>query len=372
VDEWRSPGRLLTAGSLVLLALVATVALVNQPNLSADGGPRPGPTAVTSPFRPPLNSLRMLAAARGLRVGTAVNVDALLSDPRYEQVLAQQFSSLTPEVAMKWEATEPEQGRYDWSRADRIIATAERYGQQVYGHTLVWHDGLPDWLITAGFGREDLAGLLQRHVQDEVSRYRGKVWAWDVVNEPLDMDGTLRDSIWSRALGPGYIADALRWTRAADPKVKLYLNDYQIEGLSPKSDGMYRLVRGLLAHGVPLDGVGFQVHWTTDALPANMVKNLRRFTALGLDVSITEADVRVPMPPSRKKLDAQASVYRQAMDACLAVKRCVSFSVWGFTDKYSWIPSVKPGTGAACLFDASFKPKAAYTAITRSLSRSSR
>ena len=315
-----------------------------------------------------LPPLRELADARGIRLGSAVNNEAL-KDATYRDVLSREFNAVTPETAMKWSTVEPRRGEYDRSAADDVVAFAEQHGQYVYGHTLVWHKQVPDWVVDAGYDTAQLREVLRRHVTDEVSYFRGRVWAWDVVNEVLDEDGTLRDSIWARRLGPGYIADVFRWAREADPDVKLFINDYGIEGVNTKSDAMYTLVRRLQAEGVPIDGVGFQVHWSLDPLPETLVANLERFAALGLDVAITELDVRMPEPVTTEQLRRQASLYAQVVDACLTVPRCVSVTVWGFTDAYSWVPARYPGSGAATLFDADHRPKPAYAAVAEVLWR---
>jgi endo-1,4-beta-xylanase len=359
-------GQLLAAGGVVVLALVVGFVVVGA---GRDSGhvTTPAPVATSEP--PPAQSLRTLARAHDLRIGTAVRSDALVRDRQYQTVLAREFNSVTAEDAMKWANVERSLGRYDWAGADRVVDFAAQHDQQVYGHTLVWYHTLPAWLTNGRFKQPEVAWYLRRHITDEVSRYRGKVWAWDVVNEPLSATGGLRGGFWLDSLGPSYIADSFRWARAADPKAKLFLNEFDTEGVNAKSDALYRMVKGLLALGVPIDGVGFQTHWTTSPLPASLQQNLSRFAALGLDVAITEADARIVMPATTSDLNAQAKVYGQALDACLAVPRCVSFTVWGFTDKYSWIPRSWPGTGTACLLDDQFKTKPAYAALSRSLSR---
>lgn len=314
-----------------------------------------------------LPPLRTLADARELRLGSAVNVTAL-ADPDYQTVLAREFNAVTAETAMKWNAVEPEPGVFERSAADELIAFAEQHGQQVYGHTLVWHKQVPEWVAHGRFDNDQLREVLHDHVRSEVSYFRGRVWAWDVVNEPLAEDGTLRDSLWSRRLGPGYIADALRWARSADPDAALFLNDYGIEGINPKSDAMYALVSRLLADGVPIDGVGFQVHWGLRPLPESMLANLERFAALGLDVVISELDVRVPEPPTDVDLRSQAILYGQVVEVCLAVPRCVSVTVWGFSDAYSWVPGRYPDSGSANLFDENYRPKPAFQAVAEALS----
>jgi endo-1,4-beta-xylanase len=314
---------------------------------------------------PTAPALRALALPYGVRLGTAVNSDALLRDPSYAEVVAREFGAITAEYAMKWGRLEPSPGVYDWTAADYVVNFAAHNGQQVYGHTLVWHDANPAWLNAGTLGPDEAAELLRRHITEVVTHFRGRVWAWDVVNEPLEPDGSLRESVWSRSLGPDYIARSLRLARAADPSARLFINDFGIEGVNRKSDALYLMVREWLAAGVPIDGIGFQTHLSTSlGLPAGFSRNLQRFAELGLDVAITEADVRIPLPVTPEKLVAQAKMYGDAIKACLAVPRCVSFTVWGVSDRYSWVPTVHPDAGAACVLDADLRPKPAYAALT--------
>ncbi|CAL9574187.1 Endo-1,4-beta-xylanase A [Streptomyces sp. enrichment culture] len=308
--------------------------------------------------------LRQLAADDRLRVGTAVDTTALAQDAPYRALAGSEFSSVTPENVMKWEVIEPRRGEYDYAAADRLVRFAERHGQKVRGHTLVWHSQLPAWLTSGDFTPDELRAILRRHITDTVRHFKGRIWHWDVVNEAFNDDGTLRDSIWLRELGPGYIADAFRWAHAADPRAKLFYNDYNIEWAGPKSDAVLDLVRTLRAEGVPVHGVGFQGHLGIQyGLPDGVADNFRRFDALGVQTAVTEADVRMVVPADEEKLRAQAEGYRLLLDACLRARHCVSFTVWGFTDKYSWVPDTFEGEGAANVLDEEYRPKPAYRAL---------
>lgn len=320
------------------------------------------------------DTLRALAARDHLRVGTAVDTDALAAEPGYRHLVGQQFSTVTPENVMKWQLVEPTRGTYDWAAADGLVRYAQRHGQKVRGHTLVWHSQLPDWLTGGSFTAAQLRALLHKHIVDEVHHFRGHIWQWDVVNEAFNDDGTLRDTIWSEAFGgDSYIADAFRWAHRADPHALLFYNDFNIEGVGAKSDAVYDLVRQLRHDGVPIDGVGVQTHLDIQfGFPDTMRQNLQRFAALGLDVAITEADVRVNVPATADELSKQASYYSQAMQACLAVRHCISFTVWGFTDAHSWVPGVFAGEGAACLYDENLRPKPAYFAVRDDLAHRTR
>lgn len=307
-----------------------------------------------------VTTLREAAAARGLQVGSAVSASALEADPAYRDRVAAEFNTVTTENEFKWSVLEPVRGRYDFSRADRIVDFAAAHHQAVRGHTLVWHSSLPEWLTTGTFSQAELRDILRNHVQTVVSRYRGRVAVWDVVNEPLAEDGTPRDGFWLSRLGPGYLADAFHWARAVDPAAQLYLNEYGTETNAAKARGLHELVRDLRARGVPVDGVGFQTHKLLTSRLSALGDVLRRFADLGLDVAITELDVRVPVPADATELAQQAEVYAWAAQACLAVPRCRSITTWGFTDARSWIPAQYPGWGAATLLDESLAAKPAY------------
>ncbi len=295
-------------------------------------------------------------------VGSAVPASVLANESDYRAVLTREFDNVTPENEMKWGVVEPNRGQYDWSGADAIVAYAQQYGKSVRGHTLVWHSQLPGWV--GGLSATDLRAAMRQHISTEMTRYRGKIRAWDVVNEVFNDDGTRRASVFQQKLGDGYIADAFRSARGADPSAKLYINDYNTEGQNAKSDAVYNLVRTLKQQGVPIDGVGFQTHLSIQyGFPSSMRANLARFAALGVDVAITEADVRIPLPADSTELATQASYFKQAWDACHVVSRCVEFTTWGFTDRHSWVPGTFPGEGAACLFDETLKPKPAYTRL---------
>ena len=193
--------------------------------------------------------------------------------------------------------------------------------------------------------------------------------SWDVVNEALDGNGRLRDTIWRTVIGDDYIEMAFRWAHEADPAAKLFYNDFDAEGLGTKSDAVYIFVQNLLAKGIPIHGVGLQMHVSQDFAPApqNVITNMQRFAALGLYIHVSEMDVRLVMPPSPQTLALQAQVYANAMQACLAVSACTQFTTWGFTGKFSWIPAFFPGFGAALPFDEDYHPKLAYHALLATL-----
>ncbi|MDP9842148.1 endo-1,4-beta-xylanase [Streptosporangium lutulentum] len=342
-------------------------------------------------------SLRTLAARHNLAIGTAIDMDALrdAASPQYRALAASQFSSVTAENVMKWEALEPTRGVYNWGPADELIDFARKNKQKVRGHVLVWQNQLPTWLtqgVNDGtISNTELRDILRKHITTVVKRFKGKIWQWDVVNEavsdPWDSPSSIHlKGFWAQHLGPGYIADAFRWARAADPEALLFYNDYNIEafsdrGPSDKTWYTYNMAKQLRASGVPIDGVGSQGHLATqygnyDAFQALEV--LDAFSDLGLATAFTEVDVRSLMTDGVRagdaneinpRLQASAANYSVLLQACLANRRCLSYTVWGLTDKHSWVPSwfSNPPEGLATLYDESYLPKRAYNVVKADL-----
>ena len=312
-------------------------------------------------------TLRDLAAARGIAIGTAVAPGRLRDDAGYRDRLGVEFSSVTPEDALKWSVVEPVRGQYDFTDADHLVDFAMRHGQSVRGHTLVWHQSLPDWLTGGGFHAFELRTILKGHIETVMTRYRGRIAVWDIANEVLADDGTLRRGFWLDNLGPQYIADAFRWARAADPQAKLYLNEYGAEHDGAKAQGLRALVKDLKAQGVPIDGVGFQTHVMASNRLPGLGDMLRGVAALGVDVAITELDVGMQLPVDALSVHQQAYAYGAAARACLSTPRCRSLTVWGFTDAVSWIPTHYFGFGAATLLDETLAAKGAYHSLACAL-----
>ncbi|MFE9399939.1 endo-1,4-beta-xylanase [Streptomyces flavidovirens] len=231
-----------------------------------------------------------------------------LSDAVYLKLLGSEFGQTTPGNAMKWYANEPERGVFDFTAADEVVAFAKAHHQKIRGHTVY------------------------------------------------------------KTFGPGYIADALRWAHEADRHAKLYLNDYNVDWIGPKSDAYYILIKQLKADGVPVEGFGIQGHLALQyGFPADVQQNMQRFADLGVEVAITELDIRMILPATPSMLATQATWYADYVKACLAVRKCVGITIWDSTDKYSWIPSVFPGEGAALPYDENLLPKPAYYSIKKAL-----
>jgi endo-1,4-beta-xylanase len=309
--------------------------------------------------------MRNCAQTDGVQIGAAAAARGLQDDPRYAETLTQYFSMVTPENAMKFGPIHPAQNLYDFDNADYIADFAQANGMQVRGHTLVWHNQLPRWVEKGDWTKEELMEVLRDHIYTVVGRYRGRVAAWDVVNEALNEDGTLRDTIWLRVIGPEYIEMAFRWAHEADPDALLFYNDYNAEGINRKADGVYALVEDLVQRDVPIHGVGLQMHLdlTRHLDSESVAANIERLSTLGVQVHITEMDVRIPTPVTEEKLKAQAAVYGDMLRVCLSSENCTAFVLWGFTDNYSWVPSAFPGYGSALIFDEHYEPKPACEAL---------
>jgi endo-1,4-beta-xylanase len=332
----------------------------------------PTPSLIPTPTAILRQSLRLLAEKRGLMVGVAV-APGWLEDPEYANLLTHDFNAVVPEVAMKFEVIHPEPYRYDFSQGDAIVKFARENGMKVRGHTLVWGNQLPEWILQGDYTREQWIEILREHITTVVGHYRDEqnlektVIAWDVVNEAVGKQGELFDNFWLQKIGPEYIPLAFKFAHAADPEALLFYNDNAGEGLNQKSQGIYNLVQGLVNSDTPIDGVGLQMHTAAGVAPTTqeLVANMKRLGDLGLAVHITEMDVRTQYSnkSTPEKLQDQATVYRQVMAACLQSPNCTGFFTWGLTDRYSWIPGFTGNPDAPLLFDENYQPKPALDAI---------
>lgn len=315
--------------------------------------------------------LRDYAEQCGLTIGTAVDVDALRDEPLYRTTLAREFNSVTPENAMKFRNLSRAPNQYDFSDADTMVDFALANDMQIRGHTLVWHQALPDWLTSGNFSKDDIQTILIRHIHTLVGRYQDKIAIWDVVNEAVNYDGHLRDSLWLEALGKNYIEMAFRAAHEADPQAKLFYSDYDGEALNTKSNAIYTLMKELLERDTPIDGVAFHLHIRLDDIPNwdDVQSNIQRLQALGLEVQMSEVDVRTQDVNLlvAEKIVQQADVYGAAAHVCLGTTACTSFSTWGFTDLHTWINGLTGTPDLPLLFDADYQPKPAYQAVSDAL-----
>src|SRR6266542_214077 len=348
-----------------ILSIVFAGTLLVQPGCNDKNTPvSPTPATITPPAGVDVEPLRVAAQASGKLVGTAVPSN-LLGDARYAGGLGRHFSYLTAEYEMKWDSIERTRGSNDFSAGDVIVSYGQANGMQIKGHALIWHGSIPAWI--GALSAADLRVAFESHIRSVAEHYRGRVRAWDVVNEAIAVDGSgLRDTIFRQKLGDQYIADAFRLARQADPQALLFYNDYGGEGLNQKSDRIYDLVQGLKAQGVPIDGVGLQMHITASNSPSDsaVAANMRRLAELGLLVNISEMDVRTRDLPGtpQSKLDAQKAVYKSIVAVCVAEPRCDAVTFWGFTDAHSWIDAQYVADDPL-LFDEQYAPKPAFYGV---------
>jgi endo-1,4-beta-xylanase len=299
------------------------------------------------------STLGASAAERGGRFfGTAVAAGKL-SDSAYTTILNREFNQVTPENEMKIDATEPQRGQFTYGNADRIVQHATSRGMKVRGHTLAWHSQQPGWMQS--LSGSDLRQAMLNHITQVATHFRGQVTWWDVVNEAYadGSCGARRDSNLQRT-GNDWIEAAFRAADAADPNAQLCYNDYNIDNWNDaKTQAVYRMVQDFKSRGVPIDCVGLQSHFTGGSnYPSNYRTTLSSFAALGVDVHITELDIR----------NAPADAYRNVVTDCLAVARCRGITVWGIRDSDSWRSSESP-----LLFDGAGNKKAAYNAVLTAL-----
>lgn len=314
-----------------------------------------GPEGVPPAAMPPLGlpGLRDAAGAAGIRYGCAVQAGPLA--PPSAGLLASavqvECSILVPEGALKWAALRPSADRFDFWGADAILAFAQAHGQSVRGHALLWHQALPLWFTSAATSAT-AAGLLARHVEAVCGRYAGRLQGWDVVNEVVDADvpDGLRDTVWRRLLGPGYVAQAFGLARDADPSAVLCLNEYGLEADGLATDAKRRAVllvlSRLLDAGAPVQSLGLQAHLTAgdryDTLPGFLAK----VSALGLRVGVTELDVsdeRLPGVPLDRRDAAVATCYASFLQSALLQPGLVGeVLTWGLSDVNSWLQTHWP------------------------------
>lgn len=324
-------------------------------------------------------------------IGTALDsVQNLEQNKKEAKLIPYQFSALTPENAMKAQKIHPKWGQYYYTQADKIVQYANENGIKLNGHTLIWHSQLPDFVHQIN-SVDSFKMFFEDHIRTLAARYDGKIYSWDVVNEALNDDGSLRKSIFLDKLGENYIVEAFRLAQQYAPDTKLYYNDYNIEQ-PKKRAGAIRIIRQIQASGVRIDGVGIQGHWNVRSVPfGDIEKSIQEFAALGIEVMFTELDLGVlpnpwdsdgaeisktgtyskEMDPFKKGLPDsvarfQAQQYEKLFRLFLKYKKEISrITFWGVNDGQSWLNGWPiPGrTNYPLLFDRDFNPKPAFYRI---------
>ncbi|KAF2198010.1 putative endo-1,4-beta-xylanase [Delitschia confertaspora ATCC 74209] len=325
--------------------------------------------AIASPLQKrAIDGLNTRAVAAGKAYFGSATDNGELTDTAYAAGLnnTADFGQITPGNSMKWDSIEPSRGVFSYAKGDVIANLAKANGQKLRCHTLVWHSQLPSWVSNGNFDNATLIEIMTNHITNEVSHFKGQCYHWDVVNEALNEDGTFRESVFYKTVGPAYIPLAFAAAAAADPAAKLYYNDYNIESAGLKSTGAQNIVKLVQQYGAHIDGVGMQAHFIVGSTPSQAAQeaNMKAFVDLGMEVAITELDIRATTPISDADVAKQVVDYGNTVRACKAVERCVGVTIWDWTDKYSWIPSVFSGQGSALPWDGDLKKKdAVYSAI---------
>ncbi|TID26475.1 glycoside hydrolase superfamily [Venturia nashicola] len=263
-------------------------------------------------------------------------------------LIKQIFGQVTPENSMKWDSIQPKKETFQWFWPDYVVEYAQNNSLLVRGHTFLWHSQLPQW-VQSITDKTELRSVLEKQITTAMTRYKGRIYAWDVANEILDESGNFRQSVWSKVLGGDEMVKiAFEAAKKADPTAKLYINDYNLDSATyPKTLSMIKKVTSWRAAGIPIDGIGSQSHLKSGQ--AKGVKAaLSALCAAASECAITELDVE----------QAKADEYATAVKACVDVANCVGVTVWGVSDSDSWRKSTSP-----LLFDANFSAKPAYAAV---------
>lgn len=321
-------------------------------------------------------------------IGTAFNVDQIKeTNPQLAQVEIAHFNAVTPENIMKAEVLQPEKGRYNFELADQLVDLAKKRNMVVNAHALIWHSQLPRF-VRQMKEADSVKQFFNNHITTVASRYKDKVYSWDVVNEALNEDGTMRKSIFLDKMGDGFVVEAFKLAQSVSPKTKLYYNDYNIEQ-PKKRAGAIRLIKQIQAAGVRIDGVGIQGHWNVNNIPfKDIEESILEFSALGVDVMFTELDVSVLPNPfnsntadvgARAEYNAKMNPYAASLPDSVQKKLADGYAslfklflkhkdkigrvtLWGVSDADSWLNDwpVRGRTNYPLLFDRELKPKAAF------------
>jgi endo-1,4-beta-xylanase len=302
------------------------------------------------------------------------------------ELILSQFNSLTPENSMKMGPIHPQENRYNWREADSIVNFAQKHGLKVRGHNLCWHEQTPYWIFKDAEGKEVTKEvLLQRlkdHITTVVNRYKGKIYAWDVVNEAIDDDPSkfLRNSMWYKICGEDFIFKAFQYAHEADPKAVLFYNDYNTER-PEKRERVYKLLKRLVDAKIPINAVGLQAHWSVyEPTQQELIETIKRFSSLGLKVQITELDVSIyPWEKDKRALkpgesDAytpeaeqkQMAKYAEVFKIFRDYKKVITgVTFWNISDKYTWLDEypVAGRKNYPLLFDQNYQPKKAYWSV---------
>ncbi len=301
--------------------------------------------------------------ARNAKVnfGYAVKIGDVLGENG--DFTAENFSALVTENMFKWSDIHPTKKLWNFSDMNMVLDFAEENKMRVRGHTFIWHQGNPNYLSSEK-NPEVLRALLEEQITTLMTQYKGRIYEYDVANEIFEEDGSFRKTFWYNAFGEEIYEYAFTLARKVDPKARLLLNDYNNENVGyAKSDAQYEFVKRLVEKGVPIDGIGCQLHLAEDGYfdKEKIRANIRRYADLGLKVSFTEVDIRIPLPPTEESVARQEQMFLDLMDLVLTEPNVDTYIFWGCTDRNSWVNSFFPGYGRPLPFDRDMNPKPAFT-----------
>lgn len=333
------------------------------------------------------------AYAKDFYIGTALDTNQIMErDPMVSSLIAKEFNSITPENCMKSMFLQPEKDKFDFKMADKYVAFGEKNKMFIHGHTLIWHSQLPKWMSQIKDSLT-MATAMNNHITTVVGNYKGRIHSWDVVNEALNEDGTLRKSVFLNTYGKEYLTNAFKLAAKADPKTDLYYNDYNL--CTPKKrEGAIELVKNLQKNGAKIDGVGEQGHWNLNSPSLDEIEQtILDFSALGVKVAITELDISVLPSPwdvvgadvnQKSEANEKMNPYPKGLPEDIKIQLAARYeaifklfikhqdkisrvTLWGVNDGQSWLNDwpIKGRTNYPLLFDREFKPKEAYNSVMK-------
>ena len=332
-------------------------------------------------------------------IGAAINEDIILGlDNDSKFIVETQFNSITPENSLKWMFIQPAPNSFNFKAADKYVNLGIKNNMHIVGHALVWHSQLANFMQKIK-SKADMSIHFENHINTVVSRYKGKIDAWDVVNEAFNEDGSLRESVFYKFLGKNYIEKAFKLANKADPKADLIYNDYNLYK-QKKRDGVIKMVKQMQSKGIKIDGVGVQAHWSLNQPSLNQIEQIiLDISELGVDVMFTELDISVLPSPweqigaevsqnfSRFEGDSKMNPYPEKLPKSIQIKLAKRYkdifqlfikhsdkisrvTFWGVMDKHSWLNDwpIKGRTNYPLLFNRKYQAKEAHQALIELIS----